>query len=209
MKLQISFDLTDLDKALSVASQVVNYADVFELGTLLIFKYGLKAIEAFDKAFPKQTILADTKIVDRSKDIVNLLATTEVNWITVMAGTRKDIIHAACAAAHNNNKKVMLDLLDARSQGESALEAKNLGADALLFHRPYTEAEAPLFLDTWEMVKGNSNLPIFVSAKIKRDNINEVLAINPHGIIIGSAITQADNPQKEAKFFYELCNPKK
>jgi 3-keto-L-gulonate-6-phosphate decarboxylase len=61
------------------------------------------------------------------------------------------------------------------------------------------------FIEKWEMVRGNTNLPIFVSAKITRSSIEPIMAINPDGIIIGSAIVDAKNPAEEAQFFYELC----
>ncbi len=206
MKLQISFDMTDLDKAINVASQVADYADILEVGTLLIYTHGIKAVEQFKKTFPSKTILADTKIIDRGKEAVTVLANAGADWITVMAGTSKDVIHSVSKAAHDLNVKVMMDLLDSSSLGQSAMEAKNLGANALLFHQPYDEKESLIFLDKWEMVKGNSALPVFVSAKIKRETINKIINIKPDGIIIGRSITLADNPQAEAAFFHEIIS---
>jgi len=206
MKLQVSFDLTDLTTSLEVAKKVVDYADILEIGTILLHRYGFEAIDRFCQAFPDKTILVDTKIIDRGTDIISLLGKTKVDWITVMAGTSKAVIHAACKVAHDNDKKVMLDLLDARSIGQSALEADNLGADALLFHQPYDAEESLIFLDKWEMIRGNTSLPIFVSAKISRETIDSIINVNPDGIIIGKSITEADDPAKEAKFFHDLCS---
>jgi 3-hexulose-6-phosphate synthase len=203
MKLQVSFDVTDLKKALHVASQIVDYVDIFELGTLLIYKYGIEAIRQFKEAFPETTILIDSKIVDRGKEAATIFAHANADWVTVMAGTSKEVIHSVSSAAHSFNKKVMLDLLDSASVGQSALEAKNLGLDALLFHQPYDAAESIVFLEQWDMVKGNSALPVFVSAKINRENIQDVLKIKPDGIIIGSSIVNVENPREEAEFFYK------
>ncbi|TET07063.1 hypothetical protein E3J79_00015 [Candidatus Dependentiae bacterium] len=203
MKLQVSFDVTDLKQALHVASQIIDYVDIFELGTLLIYKYGVEAIRQFKEAFPQTTILVDSKIVDRGKDAATIFAQANADWITVMAGTSKEVIHSVSSTAHSFSKKVMLDLLDSNSVGQSALEAKSLGLDALLFHQPYDAAESLVFLDQWEMVKGNSALPVFVSAKINRENIHDVLKIKPDGIIIGRSIVNAENPHEEAEFFYK------
>ena len=62
MKLQVSFDITDLEQALHVASQIDNYVDIFEVGTLLIYKYGTEAIKEFKEKFPQKAVLADSKI---------------------------------------------------------------------------------------------------------------------------------------------------
>jgi len=206
MKLQIAFDMTDLEKALDVASRVAEHADVLEVGTLLIYQHGVNAVQKFKEQFPAKIILADTKIIDRGKPAVTLMANAGADWISVMAGTSNTVIHSACVTANDLKKQVMLDLLDANSMGQSALESSNLGASTLLLHQPY-DAENPLdFLDKWEMVKGNTSLPIFVSAKINRENVNEVIKVKPDGIVVGKSITHADNPAEEAQFFHDLCS---
>ena len=204
MKLQISFDTTDLNEALAIASTVAPYADILAVGTLLINSQGAQAITQFKTAFPDKIILADAKIADRGKENVTIMAGAQADWITVMAGTNKNVIHAACTTAHELNKKVMLDLVDASSVAQSALEAKNLGADALLFQQLYDKNEPHVFIDKWDMIKGNTDLPIFISAKIKRETIDSIINVQPDGIIIGSSITKAENPGQEAQFFKEV-----
>lgn len=206
MKLQISFDVPALDNAIEIASQISDHADIFEVGTILIYHHGIQAITKFKETFPQKTIFADTKIVDRGKDVTPLFTKAGADWITVMAGCGSNVIHATSSTAHNNNCKVMLDLLDASSPGQSAMEAKNLGVDALLFHRPYDETETQTFLDKWDMIKGNTGLPIYISAKISRENVNEIIRIKPDGIIVGKSITDAENPAQEAEFFYSLVS---
>jgi 3-hexulose-6-phosphate synthase len=206
MKLQISFDLIDLNKAITIGSEVAQYADIIEIGTILIYHHGISAIRRFKEAFPEKIILADTKIVDRAKEVVELFADAGAHWVTVMAGTSSQVIHAATTAAHNTNIKVMLDLIDSNTVGQSALEAKNLGADALLFHQPYSETESLVFLDKWDMIKGNTNLPIFVSAKINRNNVDKIIALRPDTIIVGLSITEAEDAAQEAHYFAELIS---
>jgi len=206
MKLQISFDLLDLDKAIEIGSEVAQYADVIEIGTILIYHYGIQAVKQFKNAFPEKTILADTKIVDRGKEVTELFGEAGADWVTVMAGTSPHVIHATTTAAHSANMKVMLDLIDSSSVGQSALEAKNLGANALLFHQPYSESESLVFLDKWDMIKGNTNLPIFVSAKINRDNVDKIVALKPDTIIVGLSIMDAQDSATEAQYFAELVN---
>lgn len=205
MKLQISFDFTDLNRALAIAAQIHDYADILEIGTLLVYAHGITAVERFRETFSGKVLLTDAKIVDHGKESIGLFAKAHTDWVTVMAGTNRNVIHAACSAAHERNKKVALDMVDSKEVGQSALEAKNLGVDVLLVHQPY-DVESPLeFLDKWEMIRGNTDLPIFISTRIGRDNIEAVLNIKPDGIIIGRPITDAEDPQKEAKFFYNLC----
>jgi len=204
MKLQISLDLPDLNNALTLAKQVADSCDALEIGTVLIYKYGVLAIEKFKAEFPNKTVVADAKILDRGKLNAQVFSQPKADWVTVMAGTSNSVIHAACRTAKENGMNVMLDLLDAKSLGQSALEAKNLGVNALLFHRPHDEKEELLFLDDWDMVHGNSDLPIFISAKIKRENVDAIVKLKPAGIIVGTSIVTAQDPAQEAQYFYDL-----
>lgn len=203
MKLHISFDLIDLEKALSIAQQVQEFADGFDIGALLIYNYGVHAIEEFKKICNGKPLTVDTKIVSQGKESVSLLAHAGANWITVMAGTRKEVIHAACTQAHNMSAKVMLDLTDANSYGQSALEAQSYGADALLLRADLIESEKVLFLDQWNMVRGNTSLPVYLSGKISLAMLPTILEVNPDGVFIGRAITHADDPAAAAKEIYD------
>jgi 3-hexulose-6-phosphate synthase len=204
MKLQVSFDSMDLDQAIKVASKVEDYADILEIGTLLIYKYGIVALEKFRKRFPDKELLADLKIIDKGTESVNLAA--QANWISVMSGTSKKAILNASKAAQKNSQKIVLDLIDSPAVGQSALEAESLGVDALLLHGSF-DAEDPLeFLENWDMIQGNTKLPIFVSSIITKENIDTIINLHPHGLVIGKAITEAEDPKAEAKMFHELIN---
>lgn len=206
MKLQIAFDLIDLQEALSIARETQEYADIIEVGSLLIYKHGEQAIRQFKEAFPHKTILADAKIADRSQEAISIFSEAGADWITVMVGTGKNVVHTAASTAHELGKRVMLDLMDASSLGQAALDAKGLGADALLFHKPADDDAQMMFLDRWDMLKGNTQLPIFISGPITRNNIGDIIHLAPYGIVLGKSITQAANPREEAAYYYQLLH---
>lgn len=206
MKLQISFDLTDLDKALEIAEQVVNQCDILEISTLLLYKYGLEAVTQFRAKFPQKKLLVDTKLVDCSKSLIPLLAQAGANWITVLAGSSKEAIHTLCKEASKYNIKVLLDLVDASYTAQAAMEAKNLGAHALLFHQSYSQESSLTFIDSWEMVKGNASLPIFMSAEITRENFEGMVSLKPYAMIIGKSIIESANPAQEAHYYYNVLS---
>lgn len=187
MKLQISFDLVDLEKAISMAHQVAPYTDIMEIGSILLYAHGVQAVKKFRETFKQTTLVVDAKLVDRPKDAVTLLAKAGADWITVMSGTRKEIIHSACMVAHALDRQIMIDLLDASSAGQSALEAKSFGGDALIFSPLLTECDFHVFLDNWNMVKQNTTLPVYLSGKITPEIIENLSVINPDGLIISCA----------------------
>lgn len=54
------------------------------------------------------------------------------------------------------------------------------------------------------MIKGNTSLPIFVSAKINRDNVDKIAALRPDVIIVGLSITDSAQSAQEAEYFAQL-----
>lgn len=205
MLLQISFDITDAQKALDIAEKVKDYCDTFEIGNLLLYAQGAQCIEIFKQQFPQKTIMIDSKIIEKGKEITSLLIDYGADWITVMGGTHTNIIHLVTETAHTMKKKVMMDVSDSLSHGQSALEAKNLGIDAIMFHQHYDEYNPAPFMEKWELLRGNTDLPIFIEARITKNTSEAILGLKPAGIIVGKSIMQAKDPVEETKFFYDLC----
>lgn len=194
MKLQLAFDMADIEQAVIIARQVADEVDRLEIGSLLLAVYGRSAITRFREEFPQKILLADTKIVDRGRDASMIAFQAGADWVTVLAGTSKSVIHAVTSIARELGKRTMLDLIDASSPGQSALEAETLGVDALLFHRPMHEAgdDGNIF-EQWDMVRGNTTLPVFVALPQNMQQAPQYLALKPSGAVIGKVIT--DNPQ--------------
>lgn len=208
MKLQIAFDIPNLESCLKIAKEVEPFCDRFEIGSILLYKYGIEAIKQFRKEFPDKELLAETQIVKKGKDITILCLEAGADIVTVMAGAHKQVIHSVCAYA-GSKKRVVLDLADTLQLGEASMEAKILGIDAILFNQsPDAKSESITMLDQWDIVKGNTKLPIFITSSINRNTIQKILSLKPDGIVIGKAIVEQDNPAEEAKYFYDLINKK-
>ena len=206
MKIHISFDALDLERIVSMGPLVAPFADGIEIGPLLLVQHGIAILDTFKKTFPNNAILADTRILDNGKTSMHVFITHKPNWITVMAGAQNETIHAVSSTAHEMRIKVMMNLLDAAAIGQSAMEAKNLGVDALVFHQVYTERDQITFLDKWDMVKENTKLPVFIATNITRTTIKEIIALQPDGIVINASVLDVKKPEVEAKFFYDLCH---
>ena len=201
MKLQISFELTNLSDALNLAKKTYKFADVLEVGTLLLYKEGIKAIEVFKKEFPNKEILADAKICDHTKTAVELFASAGADIITVLAGTNNEEIQIAVKTAHSLNKKIALDLFGSYSTGQSALDAEYAGVDSLVFIR---KEQTPYVAADWGATRANTKLPITVTGSINKDNITQILQMHPQAISIGRAVTTSLEPDKIISEFYDM-----
>jgi 3-hexulose-6-phosphate synthase len=204
MKLQVSFDMVDLNKALEIATKIEKSVDIFELGSPLIYKNGLQAIKQFKNKFNKKKIFADIKMVDRVEKIIGVFAEEGTDYISILAGTSNHTIQNASKIAHNAGIKIALDLVDAYSMGQSAMDAQALDIDIIIFHGPHDSTKITDILEEWQNIIGNTKLPVFMGGKVNKDNIHKIIKLKPQGIIIGEAITKASNPAQESAFFKSL-----
>jgi len=204
MKLQISYDFTNLSQALEIAKKTAPFADLIEVGTPLIIAEGVKAIEAFRNEFPHIPLVADAKLVDRVSDVIPILAKAGATHITVLYGTSNKVIMKAASTAHDHDAKIILDLIDDETMAQGARDAESLHVDSLLFHYPHETSDLYTNIDQWETVKGNTILPVFVSGRISKEHCKKIVQLKPKGIIVGEAITLAKDPAKEAQYFKEL-----
>lgn len=209
MKLQIAFDVLDLEKCLDIAKSVDIYADSFEIRSSLLLKYGIHIIEKFRSTFPNKELFVETQIVSHAQDIVPMCIKAGADWVSVMAGTTQQMIHGVSTLAGQKNKFVTLDLLDANSIGQAAMDAKRLGVDALLYHNIYDSQEGASFaMEEWDDLRGNTNLPIYITSNIDRRNIQFIISLQPDVISIGKTITQSTNPTEEAEFYFNTIHSK-
>ncbi len=204
MKLLISFNILDLEKALTVAAIIEPHATMFVIGQLLIYKYGEESVKKFRAMFPEKLLMVKSQILERPAESVALFSKAGANWISVLAGAGAETIHTATTIAREKNTKIILDLADSRSIGQTALEADRLGAEALSVYKPSVEDSRAPFTDNWHMIQGNTKLPIFMASPISHENVSEVLGLNPAGVIIGSAVVNAEDPLKEITYFSQL-----
>ncbi|MGB8468338.1 MAG: orotidine 5'-phosphate decarboxylase / HUMPS family protein [Candidatus Babeliales bacterium] len=207
MKLYLTFDNPlELDDAVAMATKLQEYVHGFVISSVLLYHYGMRAIEKFKKVMPDTLIIADTKIIEHGSSIARMGIDAGADWVTVMGGTRKAVINTVCQAAQEASKKTMLDLTDSYAKGQTALEAQSMGAHFLYLFMPHQENEKnePVkFTDMWEMIKGNTKLPIFIGGKINRASLEKIHTLQPAGIIVGKAITEHADPLQETLFFLE------
>ena len=136
MKLLISFNILDLEKALTVAAIIEPHATMFVIGQLLIYKYGEECVKRFRAMFPEKLLMVKSQILERPAESVALFSKAGANWISVLAGAGAETIHTATTIAREKGTKIILDLADSRSIGQTALEADRLGVEALAVYKP-------------------------------------------------------------------------
>lgn len=204
MKLFISFNHINLSDAISCAQKIEETSDAFSIGPVLLLNHGIRAVETFRKRFPQKDILCDCRISDHENDLIKIIETSNCQWITVSAATHPHIIKSACSHARSHGIKVALDLIGNIESGQQALDAQELGVNALLFHLIGQNGSQENINERWELIRDNTELPVFITTGISKQNIHEVLRLKPDAIFVGGAVTESADPTTEAAYFYRL-----
>lgn len=204
MKLQVSYNFTDLSQALSSAQKTAEFADIIEVGPLLIYKEGINAVKTFKSNFPRKQLFANAKISEKANDAVELFASAGANIISVLAGIPQGTIKKTVETARRFNIDVVIDVFDIQTAGQIALDAKSLGVNAILLHQPSAPFDLYDYTSHWHSIQANTDLPLFITGNIDRTNINQIKNLKPACIAIGSAITKAENQTTEVQFFKNI-----
>lgn len=205
MKLQIAIDSMTDDESLKFIQSIEQYADIIEIGTPLIYRYGLKFVSKVNEKISTAQLLADAKIVDAGALESRMFLENGADIVTVLGGASNTTIKEARAVVQDFWAKLMIDLIDTPLQKKTARvkELHKFGCDYFCIHRPSdTETEEELFLPDFSSI--SSELSLAVAGGINGENIRRVIDYVPEVIIIGSAITEATDPKAQAKKFSQI-----
>lgn len=204
MKLFISFNQPQLSDAIACAQKVEEFCDGFSIGPVLLLNNGIRAVETFKRRFSETAILCDCRISDHEQDLLKIINTSGCEWATINAATHPHIIRAASSHARSYGIKLMLDLIGTIESGQQALDAQELGVQAILFHLLGTNGTQETLSERWDLIKNNTKLPVFMATGVSKANIDAVLRLRPDGIFVGGAVTESPDPATEAAYFYRI-----
>jgi 3-hexulose-6-phosphate synthase len=204
VKLQVALD-ADLGSALQVLEQVHKFVDIVELGTPLIYQEGLSIAGKIREEYPHITILADLKIIDAGEVEASLAFQAGVDIVTVLGLAPDQTIDGVLKAARSYQKQVMADMLQAQELLSRSRWLFERGADYICVHLAHDMQEAGLSpLSSLRYLR--KNLPqaqLAVAGGIGLNTIDQLSPLNPAIIIVGKAITLADNPGEVAGWLHQ------
>ena len=193
--LQVALDFVDLPRALKVAVESISGgADWIEAGTPLIKSIGLESVRELRKRFPKHLIVADMKTMDVGRAEVEIAAKAGASIISIMAAASDSTIKDAIRAANNYGARIMVDLLGVSSIVKRAKEVEKFGADYLGIHISIDEQmEGKISFEIVKKLSQETNLPIAVAGGINSETVVDAINAGASVVIVGGAITKAEN----------------
>lgn len=206
MKLQLALDLVNIAQALELIKEVEGHIDIVEIGTPVINKEGLKAVEAVKAAFPNLEVLADVKIMDAAGYEVSNAAAAGADIVTILAQAEDSSIKGAVEAAKKLGKKILVDMIAVKDIKTRAAELDKLGVDYICVHTGYDlQAEGKDSFEDLRTIKNVvKNAKTAIAGGIKFETLPEVIKAQPDLIIVGGGITSKEDKKAEATKIQKL-----
>lgn len=198
MKLQLALDRLTKDECFRVLDETKDSIDMIEIGTGVIKEYGMSIVRDIREHYPKHIILADMKTCDAGKHEARQVFEAGADITTVMAFASNTTITDMLEVAKEGNQQVMVDLLEIDTK-EKIAELSYIGVDFVSLHVGKDKQEKGGFHSGLFSLLEGYDFQIAVAGGINLDTLSDIIPYQPDIVIVGSAITGADNPREVAR----------
>lgn len=196
-QLQLALDTLPLESVPTLLAAVLPYVDIVEIGTPMIKRYGIDAVRQVRALALGKRIVADTKTMDAGAWEAALAFDAGADMMTVLACASDATLRAAIDVARARNKHVVADLIGVLDKPARANQLAALGVDYIGIHTGSDDqAHGANPLADLAAIAQAVSTPLVVAGGISAKTIGAVLAYKPAIAIVGSAITQANDPAR-------------
>ncbi|MEB3806238.1 MAG: orotidine 5'-phosphate decarboxylase [Desulfurococcales archaeon] len=202
--LQVALDVVSIREALRTGyHSLVSPAVILEAGTPLVKSVGL-AEASLLRALPQEPIVvADLKTMDTGRLEVNLAADHGFHASTVLSVAPEQTISEAAEAAGERGIALYGDLIGQGDPVKAAGKLRRLGVHIALLHigidvqrsLGITAGQLPELVSRVKEAFGG---PVAVAGGVRPGDAGNLARVGADIIIIGSAITRAENPRQAA-----------
>lgn len=194
-QVQVALDFVDSERALKVAHEAVaGGANWLEAGTPLIKSEGLEIVRQLRRNFPHATIIADLKTMDAGQIEVETAAQAGADIVVCLAAATNATITQCVNAGKKYGVKIYGDTIGLENAAARAKELEILGVDFIGVHCPIDEQmqgkmPTAILREVCDAVK----IPVAVAGGITANNAAELVSAGASIIIVGGAISKAQD----------------
>ncbi|ACJ15821.1 bifunctional D-arabino 3-hexulose-6-phosphate formaldehyde lyase/phosphohexuloisomerase [Thermococcus onnurineus NA1] len=206
MILQVALDLTDIEQAISIAEKAAKGgAHWLEVGTPLIKKEGMRAVELLKRRFPDRKIVADLKTMDTGALEVEMAARHGADVVSILGVADDKTIKDAVDVARRYGIRIMVDLIGVKDKVKRAKELEKMGVHYILVHTGIDEqVQGKSPMEDLEKVVKAVSVPVAVAGGLNLETIPKVIELGATIIIVGGAITKAKDPEDVTRKIIDL-----
>ena len=193
MKIQLALDRLPIGKCFQILEQTESSIDWIEVGTGVIKQYGMSIVKEIKEVYPNKILVADMKTCDAGKHEAIQAFEAGADITTVMAYSANKTIVDTLEVANGYKKRVMVDLLGI-TEPNRMKELSRLGIDLVSLHfGKDMQQEGEMKEDLFSLVQDFPEFEVTVAGGISLKSLPTIIEKNPDTIIVGSAITGAEN----------------
>ncbi|MBA4493187.1 3-hexulose-6-phosphate synthase [Paenactinomyces guangxiensis] len=203
MKIQLALDRFTIEQAIAITKRVYPYIDWIEVGTSLIKEFGMESVRALRKEFPGKTIVADIKTFDNAAYEFEMCYAAGADVATVMGASPVVTIETCMNVAVKHGKQVMIDLLNT---SDDQLEKLTVYREAIFC--AHVSKDQQEITGQKQGLAGihlpgsrfrDTNRKVALAGGINAESLPSLAKVQPSVVIIGSAITKAQDPVLAAR----------
>ena len=210
MLLQIAFDKPE---HLALMPQVREFADIIEIGTPVLKRFGISAISTARELCPDVMVLADTKTVDGGQLEADMVFGAGAAFMTVLSCASRDTHETVGRRDAAFGATVIVDTIT-ESGKPDLLEHGSDFPESFGYVAVHSPTDARLAGNTStshiDAVKQmhERGFRVSLAGGIGPDTLDAVIGVAPEILVVGSAITESANPKEIAKWIRDrLPNP--
>ncbi len=210
MLLQIAFDKPE---HLALMPQVKEFADIVEIGTPVLKRFGISAISTARELCPDVMVLADTKTVDGGQLEADMVFSAGAAFMTVLSCASRATHETVGRRAAAFGATVIVDTIT-ESGKPDLLEHGSDFPESFGYVAVHSPTDARLAGNTStshiDAVKQmhERGFRVSLAGGIGPDTLDAVIGVAPEILVVGSAITESANPKEIAKWIRDrLPNP--
>jgi len=204
--LQVALDETSLENAVKSVKQYGHIIDIVEVGTILHYAEGAKAVSVLREMYPNKILLDDIKGADAGSMLAEICFGAGADTMTAIcsADVNTMIAMKKVAATYGPNKDVQVELYGdwTFAHAQSWLDA---GLSQVVYHR---SRDAELAGATWGQsdIKKIATLiemgiKVTITGGLNVEDLKLFKGLAIHGVIAGRSIRGAKDPEQAAKNF--------
>lgn len=206
-KLQLALDMLGQRQVLAILEKTAEYVDIIEIGTPLLKYQGISILRSIRQQYPDKTLFVDTKTMDVGQYEADFCFGAGADMVSVLGVADDNTIRGAFASARAHSRKVMVDLIGVPHVAERARLLDTLGVDYLGIHSGIDQQQrGKTPLQALREVSACVHTPLSVAGGISPATLPELLRYRPAIVVIGGAITQAQQPGAIAQAIREILN---
>lgn len=196
-----AYDGRTVEEAVSILSNgVQEQVDIIEVGTSMIYRWGMAGVQAMKQHFPHKLILADMKIMDGGGKAAAMACRLGADIVTALGVSHPETIRNVTQAAHANGGKVMVDFMCVKDIEKQIAFCESIGVDYICAHYAVDMQEKGANDAHLELIAQSLHrCQLAIAGGINAENVIPLLTCAPAIVISGKAIYAAADPSKEAK----------